>query len=95
MTNGLTRAEQNPDPAQPLDTRLLPPRRGARIPVAAQPGLIAFTENFPGAGPGPATGPVHAAAGRLAARPAAARHAWLAAHLAALRADRLTLQELP
>ena len=69
--------------------------RGAGIPFAAQPGLIAFTENFPGAGPGPATGPVYAAAGRLAARPAAARHAWLAAHLAALRAGRLTLQELP
>ena len=31
----------------------------------------------------------------LAALPAAARHAWLAAHLAALRAGRLTLTELP
>ena len=69
--------------------------RGAGIPFAAQPGLIAATENFPGAGPGPATGPVYAAAQRLATRPAAARHAWLAAHLAALRADRLTLKDLP
>ena len=69
--------------------------RGAGIPFAAQPGLIAVTENFPGAGPGPATGPVYAAAGRLATLPAAARHAWLAAHLAALRAGRLTLKELP
>ena len=69
--------------------------RGAGIPFAAQPGLMAVTENFPESGPGPATGPVYAAAGRLAALPAAARHAWLAAHLAALRAGRLTLKELP
>ena len=69
--------------------------RGAGIPFAAQPGLIAATENFPGAGPGPANGPVYAAARRLATRPAAARHAWLAAHLAALRAGRLTLKDLP
>jgi len=32
---------------------------------------------------------------RLASLPTAARHAWLAAHLAALRAGRLTLQDLP
>jgi hypothetical protein len=73
--------------------------RGAGIPLAAQPGLIAATENFPGsgpgAGPGPATGLVYAAAGRLATLPAGAQHAWLAAHLAALRAGRLTLTELP
>ena len=50
---------------------------------------------LPGVRPGPATGPVYAAARRLAALPAAARHAWLAAHLAALRAGRLTLQDLP
>jgi hypothetical protein len=65
--------------------------QGAGIPFAAQHGLMAATENFPAAG----AGPVYAAAGRLAARPAAARHAWLAAHLAALRAGRLTLQDLP
>ena len=69
--------------------------RGAGIPFAAQPGVMAAAENFPGAGPGPATGPVYAAAGRLATLPAAARHAWLAAHLAALRAGRLTLKDLP
>jgi hypothetical protein len=73
--------------------------QGAGIPFAAQPGLIANTENFPGsepgAGPGPATGPAYAAARRLAAAPAAARRAWLAAHLAALRSGRLTLQDLP
>jgi hypothetical protein len=68
---------------------------GAGIPLAAQPGLTAATENFAGPGPGSATGPVYAAARRLAAWPAAARHAWLAAHLAALRAGRLTLGEWP
>ena len=73
--------------------------RGTGIPFAAQPGLMASTENFPGAGlgtaPGPAAGPVYAAARRLAALPAAARHAWLTAHLSALRAGRLTLKDLP
>jgi hypothetical protein len=69
--------------------------RGAGIPFAAQPELIAGAENVPGPGPGPATGPAYAAAGRLAALPAAARHAWLTAHLAALRAGRLTVADLP
>jgi hypothetical protein len=69
--------------------------RGAGIPFAAQPKLMATARNGPGPAPGPATGPVYAAARRLAALPAAARHAWLAAHLAALRAGRLTLKELP
>jgi len=68
--------------------------RGAGIPFAAQPQLMATTKG-PGPPPGPATGPVYAAARRLAARPAAARHAWLAAHLAAMRAGRLTLKDLP
>jgi hypothetical protein len=45
--------------------------------------------------PGPATGPVYAAARRFAALPPAARHAWLAAHLGALRSGPLTLEELP
>jgi hypothetical protein len=67
----------------------------AGIPFAAQPTLMRHTENFPGAEKGPAGGPVYAAAGRLATLPAATRHAWLAAHLAALRAGRLTLKELP
>ena len=56
---------------------------------------MAAAENGPGPAPGPATGPVYAAARRLAALPAAARHAWLAAHLAALRSGQLTLEELP
>jgi hypothetical protein len=37
---------------------------------------------------------VFAAAGQLAALPAPAWHAWLAAHLAALQAGRLTLGDL-
>ncbi len=46
--------------------------------------------------PGPAPGsPALAAAHRFAALPAAARRAWLAAHLAALRAGRITLAEIP
>jgi hypothetical protein len=71
--------------------------RGAGIPFAAQPGLIAATENFPGSGsgPAPATGPVYAGAERFAGQPTAVRHAWLAAHLAALRAGRLTVADLP
>jgi hypothetical protein len=48
-----------------------------------------------GHGPGPAAGPVYAAAWRLAALPPAARHAWLAAHLGALRSGQLTLAQLP
>jgi hypothetical protein len=44
----------------------------------------------------PAPGsPVYAAATRFAALPAAARHAWLLAHLAALRAGQITLEQLP
>jgi hypothetical protein len=39
--------------------------------------------------------PAYAAARRFAALPAAARHAWLARHLTALRAGRITLRDLP
>jgi hypothetical protein len=46
--------------------------------------------------PGPAPGsPASAAADRFAALPTAARHAWLAAHLPALRAGQITLAEIP
>jgi hypothetical protein len=54
--------------------------RGLGIPFAAQPKLLATVRNGPGPAPAPATGPVYAAARRLAALPAAARHAWLTAH---------------
>ena len=82
--------------------------RGAGIPFAAQPGLMASAENFAGpvsagcpadtktgCGPGPSTGAVYAAAGRLAAMPATARRAWLAGHLAGVRAGRVALRDLP
>jgi len=69
--------------------------QGAGVQFAAQPGVIAIADNFPGPAPQAATAPVYAAARRLATLPTAAQHAWLAAHLAALRADRLTLEELP
>ncbi len=60
------------------------------------PGTGAAGHGKPGGSwPGPATGPVYAAAGRLAALPPAARRAWLAAHLAALRAGNLRLAQLP
>jgi hypothetical protein len=39
--------------------------------------------------------PAYAAARRLAALPAPARHAWLVQHLAAVRAGRITLEQLP
>jgi hypothetical protein len=39
--------------------------------------------------------PVRSAAGRFAALPSPARHAWLVRHLAALRAGRITLAQLP
>jgi len=66
----------------------------AGVPFAAQPRAIAAAENLPKPAPG-TTGPVYAAARRLDALPVAARHAWLVAHLAAVRAGGLTLADLP
>jgi hypothetical protein len=68
---------------------------GAGISFGAQRAVIAATENFPAGGPGPMTAAVNAAARHLAALPAATLHTWLAAHLTALRAGRLTLADLP
>ncbi len=63
----------------------------AGVPLAAQRdhGLIQVPL------PGALQAQVDAAAQRFAALPAASRHAWLAVHLAALRAGRLTLAQLP
>jgi hypothetical protein len=44
---------------------------------------------------GPASGPVYDASRRLAAMSPTARHAWLATHLAALRAGTVTLEQIP
>jgi hypothetical protein len=78
--------------------------QGAGLPIAMQPdllgsvGLPSWAPATGGPGPTtplPATGPIYAAARRLAALPPAAQHAWLATHLAALRAGRLSLAQLP
>jgi hypothetical protein len=70
--------------------------QGAGVAFAAQPQVMSTTglPTFAQAA-APATGPVYAAARRLAALPAAARQAWLATHLAALRSGQLTLAQLP
>jgi hypothetical protein len=67
---------------------------GAGIPFAVQSAALA--------GDGPVTQPpgrahsaVYAAARRFAALPAAARRAWLAAHIGALRAGHVALGQLP
>ena len=74
--------------------------QGAGVPFAAQPNVLSIYglpswAQATGHGPGPAAGPVYAAARRLTALPPAARHAWLAAHLGALRSGQLTLAQLP
>jgi hypothetical protein len=75
--------------------------QGAGVPFAEQPTALSQSGLPSSAPPGrhggrtQATGPIYAAAQRFAALPAAARHAWLAAHLSAVRAGRLTLGELP
>jgi hypothetical protein len=66
----------------------------AGVPFAVQPNVL-DAGNGPGPPPAPPTGPAYAAARRLAALPPAARHAWLAAHLGAVRAGHLTLAQLP
>ena len=77
------------------------PAQGAGMPIAMQPkelvplGLPSWPLPPPTPGPVRAKGPVYAAARRLAALPPAARHAWLAVHLAALRSGQLTLAQLP
>jgi hypothetical protein len=49
----------------------------------------------PGPGDGPPSPAMTAAIGRFAALSPAVRHAWLTAHLAALRAGHITLAQLP
>ena len=44
---------------------------------------------------GPSQAQITAAASRFASLPASARHAWLAAHLAALRAGTITVAQIP
>ena len=68
----------------------------ADLPSWAQASLRVLTGGHESSrGPGAPTGPVYAAARRLAALPSAALHTWLDAHLTALRAGQLTLTQLP
>jgi hypothetical protein len=65
------------------------------LPSWTQPADAAADGTGPRTKPGPAVGPIYTAAARLAALPNATRHAWLAAHLPALRSGQLTLAQLP
>jgi len=73
--------------------------QNAGIPLALQPQALGDTP-WPLMSGGPRSAgryppKIAAAARRFAALPAATRHAWLAAHMPALRAGRLTLGQLP
>jgi hypothetical protein len=66
------------------------------VPQWGQATLLGLTNGHESeAGPGRLAGPISTAARRFAALPSATRHAWLAAHLPALRAGHLTLGQLP
>lgn len=67
----------------------------AGVSFAQQPGLLAEVAGGPPPGPLAAKNPVYTAARRFAALPASVRHAWLTEHLAAIRAGRLTLEQMP
>ena len=74
---GVNQASDHGSPVQlAVQAALL---QGAGIPIATQPRLMTEVRDGPGASPGPATGPVYAAAKRFAALSASARQAWLAA----------------
>ena len=69
--------------------------QGLGIPVAAQPAVLNLGPPSWAPATKRASGPVYVAARRLAALGPAARHAWLAAHLTALRSGQLALGQLP
>ncbi|MFI5067138.1 MAG: hypothetical protein ACHP9Z_24590, partial [Streptosporangiales bacterium] len=84
--------------------RYLPPSRASpaasrergvplRAPGAGMQPTLGCTGTEPALGPAPGS-PSYEAARRLAVLPGAARHAWLAGHLAALRAGRIRLAQL-
>jgi hypothetical protein len=68
--------------------------QGAGLPLADQPASVPYAGLPSSAVPGQGT-PAYAAARRIAALPSVTWHAWLAAHVAALRAGQLTLAQLP
>ena len=65
-----------------------------RAPGAGMQPAMVCTGTEPALGLAPGS-PSYEAAQRFAALPGAARHAWLAGHLAALRAGRISLGQLP
>jgi hypothetical protein len=65
---------------------------GLRLLAPSAAGVRQAGNTVPGPPPG---SPAYAAAQRFGALPAAARHAWLAARLAALRAGQVTLAAIP
>jgi hypothetical protein len=91
-------SDEPPAGALPHDQALAAVAAGL-VKAAGAPLSGPRTPGPPGAGrgaPGPAPGtPADAAAQRFAALPAAVRRAWLATHLTALRAGRITLAQLP
>lgn len=79
---------------QPGSVRLAP-GAGARLAIET---ALAEVAGVPSGGLGPTAGltvPAADAAHRFAELPAATRHAWLVTHLAALRAGRISLSEIP
>ncbi len=81
-----------PDSSTPAGNET-PPSRGTRPPSASTPSGDGGTSA--GNGPSPGAAALLAAIQRFDTLAAATRHAWLAAHLAALRAGRITLSEIP
>jgi hypothetical protein len=72
------------------------------VQQAVEDGLMAAAGSQPplrigqhGHSGGPSQAQITAAASRFASLPASARHAWLAAHLAALRAGTITVAQIP
>jgi hypothetical protein len=86
------------DPAQTAVEAALMKSAGISLAVQTKDVLAASPWALPGGGPQGRTSyprQIATAATRFAALPAATRHAWLASHLAALRAGQLTLAQLP
>jgi hypothetical protein len=72
-----------------------PAQQAVELALLQKAGTPTQTGSGPGNGQHAKAEQVAAAATRFAALPAATRHAWLAAHLAALRAGHITLAQLP
>ncbi len=73
----------------------VPARTGGHGAAAGGSGALTGSGAGAESGAAPSAAPQQAAVDRFAALSAAARHAWLLTHLAALRAGRITLSEIP